>query len=400
VGTLGEQDMGFLLGKKGYIIIDGPSGGAPGAGTTVRGIDAVAYNPTTGELLLLDNKAWKKTNINAAEAVDPAVNLRTNLDELLHDLRNSPDLRQIPDREQLINRLQQTRDLVDDWVKHGEPKGGLKGKLPLRIGVTAEYGQSVRIGPNSALARSGAVEFINLDTDPIINRSGGEAAAGGAPTSKPRPEPGGTAVPSSRATESLNGKLERRLVPKLGIEGARIEAERLAKGRLTEILGRRLEQMLESKTFARGASLLPAVGWKFSAEDAWEGVKDIRHGNIARGIAAIGWAGLDVAADFLHIGDVATGVGGSATSLAIQGVSVAAQLQIIQARAEDRLAEFMEEISLGEEEISAERLQDYYDLDPDTIRELRAAIKADEATDREQKDLGSMPIIRKRFFRR
>src|SRR3989449_2625369 len=55
-GAMGEQDAGFVIGKKGFEVITGPSG-QRGHGLTQRGIDMVAFNPRTNQLWIVDNKA-------------------------------------------------------------------------------------------------------------------------------------------------------------------------------------------------------------------------------------------------------------------------------------------------------------------------------------------------------
>src|SRR5215471_13899912 len=73
-GFVGEQSIGFYLGEAGYFIIEGPSG-AGGHGVRDPGFDGVAFHPVTGEMIIYDNKAWKKTSVNSASA------LRENLIE-------------------------------------------------------------------------------------------------------------------------------------------------------------------------------------------------------------------------------------------------------------------------------------------------------------------------------
>jgi hypothetical protein len=70
-GFLGEQSMGFFLGERGYIFVDGPSGSKEGFGVTVKGFDGVAFNPKTHHLIIYDNKAYA-----AAGARGPPFKLR------------------------------------------------------------------------------------------------------------------------------------------------------------------------------------------------------------------------------------------------------------------------------------------------------------------------------------
>jgi hypothetical protein len=65
-GGGGEQSIGFWLGDKGYVIIEGPSG-TGGHGINAHGFDGIAFNPDTGDLIIYDNKSLARSG-NASSA--------------------------------------------------------------------------------------------------------------------------------------------------------------------------------------------------------------------------------------------------------------------------------------------------------------------------------------------
>ena len=68
-GHGGEQSMGFYWGERGYFLVEGPSG-AGGHAANAAGFDGVAYNPTTGHLVIYDNKAFARAgNVYDASAI-------------------------------------------------------------------------------------------------------------------------------------------------------------------------------------------------------------------------------------------------------------------------------------------------------------------------------------------
>jgi hypothetical protein len=70
-GYAGEQSMGFFLGERGYFFVEGPSGAA-GHGVTTSGFDGVAFNPSSGHLIIYDNKSFARAaNVSTATAVEP-----------------------------------------------------------------------------------------------------------------------------------------------------------------------------------------------------------------------------------------------------------------------------------------------------------------------------------------
>lgn len=150
-GYLGEQTAGFLLGQKGYVILDGPSGSG-GHGITTPGLDGAAFNPKTDDLLIYDNKSFKRGgNVGSASAITS--NLPQNLDTLMQRLTAMRAL--LPPDGQLLlaralPRLQMARrslNGVGAWPKN------------CRLAVTAEAGKSVGVG--SSLASKGVI-FVDI----------------------------------------------------------------------------------------------------------------------------------------------------------------------------------------------------------------------------------------------
>jgi hypothetical protein len=119
------------------------------------------------------------------------------------------------------------------------------------------------------------------------------------------------------------------------------------------------------KAAARAESLIPILGWIPSAMDAREGVRDVTHGNWALGGMTIGVAAVDILSDALHIGDLATGVGGTALSLTVQGWTIAMQTCLDEARTEGRLRELNQYID--EHGALPPDLESYFGLDDEEV---------------------------------
>jgi hypothetical protein len=150
-GYLGEQAAGFMLGRKGYVILDGPSGSA-GHGITTPGLDGAAFNPKTDDLLIYDNKSFKRGgNVDSASAITS--NLPQNLDMLIQRLvavrpNLPPDAQPILNRAlRLLRAARQSLSGVGTWPKN------------CRLAVTAEAGHSTGVGKN--LGARGVV-FIDI----------------------------------------------------------------------------------------------------------------------------------------------------------------------------------------------------------------------------------------------
>ena len=80
-GTYGEHDLPFELGRRGMRLLVTSSG--PGAHQlTGHGVDAVAFNPSNGEIWLIDNKATgRRGKLEGKSATALGENLGTSLQE-------------------------------------------------------------------------------------------------------------------------------------------------------------------------------------------------------------------------------------------------------------------------------------------------------------------------------
>jgi hypothetical protein len=153
-GYLGEQTAGFVLGQKGYVVLDGPSGSA-GHGITTPGLDGAAFNPKTDDLLIYDNKSFKRGgNVGSASAITR--NLPQNLDSLIQRLSAGRaslprDAALILDRALLrLRAARQSLSGAGSWPKN------------CRLAVTAEAGHSTGVGGN--LGARGVV-FVDIARD-------------------------------------------------------------------------------------------------------------------------------------------------------------------------------------------------------------------------------------------
>jgi hypothetical protein len=140
-GTFGEQGAGFYLGAEGYYFVDGPSGTA-GHGANAAGFDGIAFNPTTQDLIIYDNKTYSRTgNIGSATAIDPDQNLVKNLDALISKVQG---MRELPDHKVILDKLNATRATIANGTvappkgvkiavsNFGSKTSGVSGKLGAR----------------------------------------------------------------------------------------------------------------------------------------------------------------------------------------------------------------------------------------------------------------------------
>jgi hypothetical protein len=153
-GFAGEQAMGFFLGERGYFFVDGPSGAA-GHAANARGFDGVAFNPKTGNLIIYDNKAWKRSgNVGSASAIDNQDNarlLKHNLTGMIARVRTMNDM---PNQEEILDLLEQTRTAVGT---------GAPWPAKVDIAVSNAWGNLTGIGPE--LSRFG-IRFIDFNEAP------------------------------------------------------------------------------------------------------------------------------------------------------------------------------------------------------------------------------------------
>jgi hypothetical protein len=138
---------------------------------------------------------------------------------------------------------------------------------------------------------------------------------------------------------------------------------------LKEVVAKLAGAKLAMKASARAESLIPIIGWVPSIMDAREGIRDIAHGNITLGLMSIGVAAADIGSDGLHLGDVATGAGGTALSLTVQGWTTAMQIAIQDGRMKGRLRELNQYID--EKGELPPDLESYFGLNDEEIMILR-----------------------------
>lgn len=165
-GYHGEQTAGFILGRRGYMFVDGPSGSG-GHRANAPGFDGVAYNPKTDHLIIYDNKAFgQPKNVSSASALTRT--FRNNLSRLIKHIDTLQDL---PFKNLIRKRLNsaQTAFLNNQ-------------KIPKEVEiVVTNAGGNVK-GITERLGKMG-IRFMNLNTNQKNNKTGTPAM--------PRPTTGG-----------------------------------------------------------------------------------------------------------------------------------------------------------------------------------------------------------------
>ncbi|MFI6448369.1 hypothetical protein [Kitasatospora sp. NPDC050543] len=124
-GAYGEHDLPFELGRRGMRLLI-TSSGPGGHKLTGHGADAVAYNPSNGELWVIDNKATgARKKLPGEDATALGRNLGTSLEEIVIAVRGMPDF---PERAGILRRLAS----ASEAVKAGKPiPEGLNVRLKL-----------------------------------------------------------------------------------------------------------------------------------------------------------------------------------------------------------------------------------------------------------------------------
>jgi hypothetical protein len=261
----------------------------------------------------------------------------------------------MPHADHILNELKQARAAA---------KAGKNWPKTVKLFIYNASGKSVRI--SKRLAGMG-IKFVNYNEFSPIRRPAFRNAA------------------SEQVVEGLQRSaraLEEQAAPRLVGKEARALELRVAKGitsragtfvkkRLPKLISQALLKASATKAAKRAASLVPLAGWAFAAHDAYRGVEDIYRGHVARGLAGVGLAIVDVGSDFLHLGDAVSGVGGTALSLGVQAGTIAGQIKIELDRMEEKLQELGEEISRLGALPPDSKLHDYYDLDDDAISDLK-----------------------------
>ncbi len=180
---------------------------------------------------------------------------------------------------------------------------------------------------------------------------------------------------AQRLEREASEAVERRIIREVASEAAETRIRRVFQNRFPRIISARLTRIAASRTARRAASLIPVLGWGFAGKDAYEGLRDIFRGNVARGLSGVGCAAVDVASDVLHLGDAVGVVKGTVKSITNQVGTTACQVAIEVSRAEGRMRELYQEIARTGMLPSDSRLRKYYDMDDEAIRELRAVLQ-------------------------
>jgi hypothetical protein len=174
-GHAGEQSMGFYWGERGYFLIEGPSG-AGGHAANAAGFDGVAYNPTTGHMVIYDNKAFARSgNVYDASAI--TTNFAKNLDTLIGRVQGMSDM---PRQQDIVSDLSNARAALTTptaWPKN------------VQVAVSNASGQSTGVGGKLA---NGNISFINYNAAPPVRPAAPPSAPTSASTGSPWAGPGGT----------------------------------------------------------------------------------------------------------------------------------------------------------------------------------------------------------------
>jgi len=150
-GHAGEQSMGFYWGERGYFLVDGPSG-AGGHAANAPGFDGVAYNPTTGHMVIYDNKAFARAgNVYSATAISE--NLSKNLANLANAVAARPD---IPQQQAILTNINTARASL-------APGSTTRWPRSVQLAVSNASGQSSGVGGKLA---NGTISFIDYYAAP------------------------------------------------------------------------------------------------------------------------------------------------------------------------------------------------------------------------------------------
>lgn len=187
-GIMGERDAAFELGRRGFEIIIGP-GGPGGHQLTERGFDIVAYNPRTGQLWIVDNKASGGIG-RAYDASAITRNLAHNLADAARRVQAMPSF---PHQHAVLAQLSTTFNAV----RSGQP-------IPPTVSrIVTNAGGYLR-GIGGGLTRQG-IRF--LDITGAATRAARQAdllraRASGVPPGRPTRHQPMPALPASAARAS------------------------------------------------------------------------------------------------------------------------------------------------------------------------------------------------------
>ncbi|WP_426960161.1 hypothetical protein [Muricoccus radiodurans] len=357
-GTIGEQSAGFWLGQRGFVILDGP-GGSMGHAGNAPGFDGVAWNPKTQELLIYDNKSFKKGG-NVASASAITKNLEGNLEKQIAHIEAGRKGLPAAALEETNKALRKMKGVLKAL------RGGAPWPPGCSLAISNAFGNSK--GVSEALAKRG-IRFLDMNKaadvvrPKLVSRLRAKAAA--------------------TRFRKMAAEAELRALRKATQKGAASSAGKAVGRRAGQALGKAMPKAIgkmllrasAKKAAGRVASLVPLVGWGFAMKDAMAGAEDIMRGHTARGMSGIGLAIGDVASDFLHLGDAVSGVGGTALSLGVQGGLMVGQIAVEMDRLEEKMEELKKEVEQLDGLPDEKKLRDYYEMDDEAIADLRKSLE-------------------------
>jgi hypothetical protein len=174
-GAMGEFDVAFALGQRGFEFVIGPAGSG-GHELTEKGFDGIAHNPQTGETWILDNKASGGTS-TVQEAPAIVTNLEKNLVKAIADVE---DLPRFPNQAAVVKNLQDALSALSQ----GQP-------LPAKVRVKVTNAGGYHSGISKKL-KAANVEFEDITGSVVrdarkrnIARAKAEGRRSGRPSTKP-----------------------------------------------------------------------------------------------------------------------------------------------------------------------------------------------------------------------
>ena len=384
IGRLGERDAAFFLGQNGWVVMYGPGGSTRFPRNsplrvhqpTTKGLDMIAFNPHDGTVLILDNKAGGAAGVIdevSAFEKDFAKKLKNRIGKLERAKAGLPGWA-AKDMEKVIGELKQAERAL---------AGNGKWPAKVRLAVSNAAGNATGMSGRLAKKLSGhGIQFLDISRMKAVAKpTKARQAAIKAVVGRLR------RATSKAELEALEKLAEHRIT---GKGAARVGAEVLEKT-VAKATGKALLRASAKAAARRTASLLPIIGWGFSARDAACGVEDILRGHTARGLAGIGMAIADVSSDLLHLGDAVSGVGGTALSLGIQGGLVAGQLALEMDRAKEKMEALEQEIHDKGTVPDDRRLRDEFGLDDEAIADLKKNMTQPDTTPPTANDLPPPP---------
>ena len=373
---IGEQNLGFYLNDAGFWIIEGPSG-AGGHGIDGHGFDGVAFNPTTKEIIIYDNKALDRAGVKDAEALEK--HLKQNLEEIIEKIEaRKASGEAIPHSDFLLKNFREALQSAG--------KRGAEWPKAVKLYIFGVSGRARKLTPKFA-------KLIKKRGLPIEFKSWEDL--------KKVRTPGIASGEARKEVNRLTGfviKEEKKAAPAII---KRVEKFVVAKGkkRVIAFIEKRMPKLIAESVLKgsakaaahRASSLVPLVGWAFDAQDAYKGVEDIFRGHVARGLSGVTLSIADVGADFLHLGDAVSGVGGTALSIGAQVGIMAGQVKIEMDRKEEKLKELAKEV----EDLGGlppdDRLRNEYDLDDEEIADFKREFAMDESAPEPEPELPELP---------